>query len=232
MIAFTRTAAAVGALLALSLAAPHTVQPAMAAEPVVPVLYGGATVIDGTGAGARANQDILVQGDRILAIGPHGSLPAEEVAGARKVDLSGRWVIPGLIDTHVHMATPPNPKRAQGQLRRLLYGGVTSVRDMADDLRSVSELARAALVGEIPAPDIYSAAVMAGPPFFGVPVSARSAWDTRPAPRPGHNRSTPGPRSPPRSPWRAAPAPPRSRSTPTFPPIASPRSPPRHTGRA
>ncbi|WP_454798218.1 amidohydrolase family protein [Novosphingobium lindaniclasticum] len=169
MIAFTRTAAAVGALLALSLAAPHTVQPAMAAEPVVPVLYGGATVIDGTGAGARANQDILVQGDRILAIGPHGSLPAEEVAGARKVDLSGRWVIPGLIDTHVHMATPPNPKRAQGQLRRLLYGGVTSVRDMADDLRSVSELARAALVGEIPAPDIYSAAVMAGPPFFGDP---------------------------------------------------------------
>ncbi|WP_395398010.1 amidohydrolase family protein [Novosphingobium sp. BL-8A] len=138
-----------------------------AAEPAPErVLYADATVIDGTGTPARAHQDILVEGERILAVGPHGSLPAAE---ARSVDLAGRWVIPGLIDTHVHMATPPNPSRAQGELRRMVYGGVTSVRDMADDLRSVSELARASLVGEIPGPDIYSAAVMAGPPFFGDP---------------------------------------------------------------
>ncbi len=130
------------------------------------VLYTGATVIDGTGAPARTGQDILVEGERILAVGPHGSVNADK---ARTVSLAGRWVIPGLIDTHVHMATPPDQKRARAQLRRLLYGGVTSVRDMADDLRAVSELAREALVGEIPAPDIYSAAVMAGPPFFGDP---------------------------------------------------------------
>ncbi len=45
-------------------------------------------------------------------------------------------------------------------------GGVTAVRDMADDLRAVGELTRAALVGEIAAPDIYYAALMAGPNFF------------------------------------------------------------------
>ncbi|TCM15426.1 imidazolonepropionase-like amidohydrolase [Novosphingobium sp. PhB165] len=130
------------------------------------VLYSGATVIDGTGAPARAGQDILVEGERIVAVGPHGSLPTGQ---ARSVDLAGRWVIPGLIDTHVHMATPPNPKRAQAMLRRLLYGGVTTVRDMADDLRSVSELSRQTLVGEIPGPDIRAAAVTAGPPFFNDP---------------------------------------------------------------
>jgi hypothetical protein len=51
-------------------------------------------------------------------------------------------------------------------MRRDLYGGVTAVRDMADDLRAVAELARAARTGEIPGPDIYYAAFMAGPSFF------------------------------------------------------------------
>src|SRR3546814_8802352 len=63
----------------------------------------------------------------------------------------------------------PNRTRAEAILRRQLYGVVTAVRDMADDLRAVGDLARASLVGEIPAPDIYYAALMAGPPFFADP---------------------------------------------------------------
>ena len=51
-------------------------------------------------------------------------------------------------------------------LRRDLYGGVTAVRDMADDLRAVGDIARAALVGEIAGSDVYYAALMAGPDFF------------------------------------------------------------------
>ncbi|WP_000685437.1 amidohydrolase family protein, partial [Bacillus cereus] len=78
-------------------------------------------------------------------------LPAADVAGAKQVDLAGRYVIPGLIDSHVHMATPPNAVQAKAMLRRNLYGGVTAVRDMADDLRSVGELAREARMAEIPA---------------------------------------------------------------------------------
>lgn len=141
-----------------------------AAVPVAaePVLYSGGTVIDGTGAPARPAQDILVDGERIVATGAQGSLAAQ-AGKARKVDLSGRYLIPGLIDSHVHLATPPNRSRAEAILRRQLYGGVTAVRDMADDLRAVGELSRASLVGEIPAPDIYYAALMAGPPFFEDP---------------------------------------------------------------
>lgn len=132
------------------------------------VLYSDVTLIDGTGGPAREHQDILVEGERIVAVGAAGSL-AGRAAGARKVDLTGRYVIPGLIDSHVHLATPPNRERAEAILRRQLYGGVTAVRDMADDLRAVGDLARASLVGEIPAPDIYYAALMAGPPFFEDP---------------------------------------------------------------
>jgi len=72
----------------------------------------------------------------------------------------------GLIDSHVHLATPPNRRQAEAMLRRDLYGGVTAVRDMADDLRPVGDLARASLVGEIAGSDIYYAALMAGPNLF------------------------------------------------------------------
>lgn len=149
--------------------------PAFAAEPQ-PVLYSGATIVDGTGAPPRAGQDLLVKGERIIAMGPVGSLNARgDAAGARRVALNGRTIIPGIVDSHVHLATPPNRVKAEAVLRRNLYGGVTMVRDMADDLRSVGELARASRVGEIPAPDIYYAAIMAGPSFFDDPrVSAAS----------------------------------------------------------
>lgn len=156
-----RLAALIAAAFALAL-------PVRAAEEAA-VLYTGATIIDGTGAPARPRQDLLVRGERIAAAGPTGSLPADEVAGARRVDLSGRFMMPGLIDSHVHLATPPNRARAEAMLRRQLYGGVTAVRDMADDLRAVSELARASLAGEIAAPDIVYAALMAGPSFFADP---------------------------------------------------------------
>lgn len=136
------------------------------AEPASAVLYADATVIDGSGGAAKPHQDILVRGERIVATGAHGSLAS---AGARTVDLRGRYVMPGLIDTHVHLATPPDLPRARALLRRNLYGGVTAVRDMADDLRPVGELAREARVGELAAPDIHYAALMAGRPFFADP---------------------------------------------------------------
>ncbi|KQZ69039.1 hydrolase [Sphingopyxis sp. Root214] len=162
----SRPPALVAALQSLGLAASlMAAAPAHAAEQI---LYTNMSVIDGTGGPARAGQDILIDGERIVAVGAHDTL-ASRAATARRVDLTGRFVIPGLIDSHVHLATPPDRVRAEAILRRQLYGGVTAVRDMADDLRAVGELSRASLVGEIPAPDIYYAALMAGPSFFEDP---------------------------------------------------------------
>ena len=159
-------------LSAFALALTGTTQ---AATPEI-TLYADVTIIDGTGAPPQPRQDILVRGERIVAVASHGRLKSADTEGARRIDLTGRFVIPGLIDSHVHLATPPNRMKAEAVLRRNLYGGVTAVRDMADDLRAVGELSRAALVGDIPSPDIYYAAVMAGPPFFKDPrVSAVSA---------------------------------------------------------
>jgi imidazolonepropionase-like amidohydrolase len=153
------------------------------AEPVADVLYENATVIDGTGAPAQSGRDILVHGERIVAISAHGA-GASAPDGLRRVDLSGRFVLPGLVDSHVHLATPPDRVRAEARLKRSLYGGVTAVRDMADDLRAVAELARSSRAQEIPAPDIYYAAVMAGPAFFLDPRVAQVSLGVTPGAAP------------------------------------------------
>ncbi|WP_303699048.1 amidohydrolase family protein [Brevundimonas naejangsanensis] len=152
----------------LALAASASAQtPAQTPAADTPVIaYHGAILIDGTGAAPHSGTTILVQGERILAIQPDAAAAPQ---GAERVDVSGLHVLPGLIDSHVHIATPPNADRAHVHMRRWLYSGVTAVRGMADDLRSVGELARQARVGEVPSPDIYYAALMAGEGFFDDP---------------------------------------------------------------
>jgi len=124
-------------------------------------VFSGAAVEGREGTGTS----IVVRGQRIEAIVPDQDAPAD----GGNVDLAGRFVIPGLIDTHQHLATPPDRAVAEAVLARQVAGGVTLVRDMADDLRQISDLARATLVGEIPGPDISYAALMAGPDFFDDP---------------------------------------------------------------
>ncbi len=130
------------------------------------VLFRNATLIDVAGGPAKTDMDVLVKGERIEKVFPDAEADRDMLSKARIVPMAGRFVMPGLIDSHVHLATPPNRRQATAILRRDLYGGVTAVRDMADDLRAVGELTRESLVGEIAAPDIYYAALMAGPSFF------------------------------------------------------------------
>lgn len=133
------------------------------------VVYRGATLIDGTGGPARPDMAVLANGGRIEAVLPAADLTAHMTGGAELVDLAGRYLLPGLIDSHQHLATPPNRRLAEAHLRRDLYSGITATRIMADDLRSIAELDRAARAGEIPGPDLFYAALVAGPTFFADP---------------------------------------------------------------
>jgi len=143
------------------------------------VIYRGATLIDGAGAAPRPGVSIVTEGPLILDIVTDDASYAA-TPGVRIIDASQLYVLPGLIDAHVHLATPPDANSARAVLRRQLYSGVTAVRDMADDLRSISELAREARLGEIQAPDIYFAALMAGPSFFEDPRTAAAAMGETP----------------------------------------------------
>jgi imidazolonepropionase-like amidohydrolase len=149
--------------------------PAAAEPPFAPahqgerVVYRGATLIDGTGGPARPDMAVITNGERIEEVLPAARLTPALVGDARVVELGGRWLLPGLIDSHQHIATPPNDRRAEALLRRDLYSGITATRIMADDLRSIAELDRAARAGEIAGPDLFYAALVAGPGFFSDP---------------------------------------------------------------
>ncbi len=68
-------------------------------------LISNATLIDGTGAAPRRETSVLVDGDRIEAVGPRAELQRRAAAGGpvEEVDASGQTVMPGLIDGHVHL---------------------------------------------------------------------------------------------------------------------------------
>jgi hypothetical protein len=107
------------------------------------------------------------------------------------VDVAGGYLLPGLVDSHEHLATPPDAARAKALMRRDLYGGVTAVRIMADDLRAIAELARQANVGEIEGPDLYFAALVAGKSFFDDPRTAAAAQGYAPGTAPWMQAVTP-----------------------------------------
>lgn len=144
------------------------------------VIYRGATVIDGTAAAPRADMAILVKDDRIQAVLPAAQLTAQQTDGARMVDVTGQYVLPGLIDSHVHYATNPDRPYAEAELKRNIYGGVTGVRDMAGDARELAGLSREALLNRIPSPDIFYASLVAGPSFFKDPRTVVAALGTQP----------------------------------------------------
>jgi imidazolonepropionase-like amidohydrolase len=147
----------------------------MAAHPFEPAttgtrtIYRHANLLDGVSGKLQRNMDVVTDGERIVAILPDAALTTAQQAGAEVVDLTGRYLLPGFIDTHQHIATPPDRADAEARLKRDIYSGITATRDMADDLRQVSDIARAARVGEIASPDVYYAALMAGPSFFDDP---------------------------------------------------------------
>jgi hypothetical protein len=142
------------------------------------VVYRGATLIDGTSAAPRADMAIVVEGERIKAIVAASELKAD--ADAKIIDMRGMYVMPGMIDSHVHYATNPNRVFAEAELKRNVYGGVTGVRDMAGDARELASLSRAALLNDIAAPDIYYAALVAGPSFFKDPRTVAAARGMQP----------------------------------------------------
>ena len=84
------------------------------------------TVIDATGRGPQPNMMVIAEGDRIVAVGPWGKthIPRKAVV----VDGTGKFLIPGLWDMHVHGASDA---RAPWSHLLFLANGVVGVRDMS-----------------------------------------------------------------------------------------------------
>jgi imidazolonepropionase-like amidohydrolase len=133
-------------LALLFLPASTTAQaPAPAPPPHVIVIHAGA-LLDRPGRPPRRNATIIVRGERIEAV-VDGFAPVP--AGGRLIDLSDRFVLPGLIDAHVHLtsdragvegqladvtdSTPLRAYEAAWNARKTLDAGFTTVRNLGSD---------------------------------------------------------------------------------------------------
>jgi imidazolonepropionase-like amidohydrolase len=119
----------------------------------------GGTLIDGTGAPPLPNAVVIIRGERIAAVGRVGELtiPSE----AEKIDVAGRWILPGFIDLHVHSAYPRNDQEyyeytnglgallALNFLNRYLPSGVTCVRDVGSPVEPMQAIMQAQQRGYI-----------------------------------------------------------------------------------
>lgn len=110
-----------------------------------PLAIVGATLIDGTGAPPTRNSALVLRGGKIVAIGRRDQVTIPDDADT--VDASGKWVIPGLVDLHVHLDEDISPTA-------YLLFGVTSVRDFGSRLVTLQRLRARAARGE-PMPYLY-----------------------------------------------------------------------------
>ena len=153
-------------------------------EPAGAVVFENATVLDGTAdMEARPNQTVIVEGKTIAYVGPREGAPAAP-QGARVVDLAGAYLMPGLVNLHVHLmgtgdekgysvpegepvgqdkrnrACMGDPERLHAYLREAaanaLASGVTTLRDAGEAYSGDIWLRDAIDAGEVVGPRVIA----------------------------------------------------------------------------
>ena len=122
------------------------------------------TLIDGTGRPAVQNATVVVEGARITQVTTQAMTPP---AGAQVVDGRGKFLIPGLIDVHVHLRggsgngntqpmTPQQEKTGITALHSFLYCGVTTIFDAGNQTSFIFALRQKERADEIVSPRIFA----------------------------------------------------------------------------
>jgi len=137
----------------------------------VRTLLRGVRLVDGTGAAPVDDAAVLIDGPNIVFAGPERNLP-QTVGDAYVADLRGKTVLPGLINTHVHLSLNPyRPRREWTEFavdettntlegyklaRECLKWGVTTLGDLSASHHGFIKLARLIDSGELHGPRIVS----------------------------------------------------------------------------
>jgi len=135
----------------------------------MPLVFTHVTVIDATGAPVQPDMTVVITKGRITALGKTGTItiPPE----AQVVDATGKFLIPGLWDMHVHIASDANPGGKETCLPLFIANGVTGVRDMGGDLDALQQWRREIAQGTLVGPRIVAAGPMLDGPMPAWPNS-------------------------------------------------------------
>jgi imidazolonepropionase-like amidohydrolase len=150
-----------GALL-LAFALPFAPSARQAAAPAL--VIRGVTLVDGTGRPALPNATVVAQGARIAQVTAE---PVTLPAGAQVIDGRGKFLIPGLIDVHVHLRggsgngntqpmTPQQEQTGLSALHSFLYCGVTTIFDAGNQASFIFALREKERAGAIVSPRIFA----------------------------------------------------------------------------
>lgn len=111
------------------------------------IVFNHVTVIDVTGAPSKSDMTVIITGNRISAIGKTGKVRAPK--NAQVVDATGKFLIPGLWDMHVHL-------QEKTPFPLFIANGVLGVRHMGGNLKQVYEWREAVRQGKLLAPRIIA----------------------------------------------------------------------------
>ena len=142
------------------------------ADAAVVVVHAG-RLLDRPGQAPRGPSTVVIRGGVVEAV-RDGFVGAEAMPGARVIDLRDRFILPGLIDSHVHLASdragqegllaqftdslPANAYEAAENARKTLMAGFTTVRNLGDSGGVTLALRDAIARGALPGPRIVDAA--------------------------------------------------------------------------
>jgi N-acetylglucosamine-6-phosphate deacetylase len=133
-------------------------------QPVLAITH--ITVIDMTGAAPLADQTVIIEKQRVSDLGPSNAVTIPR--GAQILDAHGKFLIPGLVDMHIHLTAAGEPDGSRKFIIPLLLAnGVTSVRDMGSYLESILPLRKEIEEGKRIGPGI----ITPGPYLDGSPPS-------------------------------------------------------------
>lgn len=108
------------------------------------------TVIDGTGRPAIPDATVIIEGDRIARVS-RTEIPTP--AGAQRIDGHRKYLIPGIMDVHIHLhggtSKPPDERAGIRALQSYLYCGVTTVLDVGNNPEFIFGLRAKERAGEI-----------------------------------------------------------------------------------
>jgi hypothetical protein len=137
----------------------------------VPTVFTNVNVVPMDRERVVTGQSVVIERGVITRIGRAGAVAIPR--SAMTVDGTGKYLIPGLVDVHVHLASNPEPEQRQ-LLKLFLVNGVTTVVNLRGTT-AILELRAAVAAGRIPGPRIYTSGPFVNEPFVTTPDEVERA---------------------------------------------------------
>ncbi|MFZ0555664.1 MAG: amidohydrolase family protein [Nitrososphaeraceae archaeon] len=142
------------------------------------LVLNGATLIDGTDGPQKNNSVIIINNNKIIAVTSQNNYSSFNISNGsltngRVLNLTGKYIMPGLFDMHAHVAgvrkNSYDQATSEDMLRMLLNYGVTTIRNPGGPTNKTVQLREEVLNENLSGPEIFTAGRLLNTPEFPIP---------------------------------------------------------------